>query len=80
MRLCNLNYIDMAYNLQEILQVINLAHCINTITLRPCLRFLIGQHYFKNLATYTKSLDLTNISIKPIVLGSITLYYAEKYK
>lgn len=57
----------------------NSAYYIDAINFRPRLRYPTGQHYFENLAVYTKGLDLTNISTKTVVLGSLTLYYTERH-
>lgn len=60
----------------------NLAHNIDDINLRPYLRPPTGQHYTctsKDLVAYTKSSNLTNLSMKVVILEDITLYYTRRH-
>lgn len=57
---CYFGYINIAYNFRAILDVMDLAHCIDTTNIKPCLRRLISQNYtltFEDLATYAKDSD-----------------------
>lgn len=58
---CDLGYLDIAHNLRAILEIINSAHHINVITIRPHPRPLIGNDYSKDLVAYVKGLDLLEL-------------------